>query len=96
MTCQRTITDKNWTGRRKRKCGKPAMYKQDDGLPLCARHYKRWLAKQPQTVGLEVDELTAEAQSMGLYRVDTPRINKGDSPLLGRDTSGDDPGEVTG
>jgi hypothetical protein len=45
-TCQRTITEKDWTGHYKRKCGKPATRQQDDGLPLCEGHHRRWMEKQ--------------------------------------------------
>ena len=45
-TCQRTITNKSWKGHTKRKCGKQATHKQDDGLPLCERHYNKWLLKK--------------------------------------------------
>jgi len=44
-TCQRTIIHKDWTGHRKLKCGRLATQKQDDGLPLCERHYNRWRKK---------------------------------------------------
>ena len=46
MKCQRTITDKDWTGHRKRKCGRTATKEQPDGLPLCGRHYNQWMKKQ--------------------------------------------------
>ena len=45
-TCERTIVNKNWTGHRKYKCGRNApLYCQEDGLPLCERHFNRWFKK---------------------------------------------------
>jgi hypothetical protein len=45
-TCQRTIVDKDWTGHSKRKCGKTAYCTQGvSGIPLCGRHYNKWLKK---------------------------------------------------
>ncbi len=49
--CQRTIVDKNWTGHRKRKCERVATHKQDDGLPLCERHYNKCLKKIERSRG---------------------------------------------
>ena len=43
--CQRTITEKEWYGHSKRKCGRHATKAQDDGLPLCGYHYNKWVKK---------------------------------------------------
>ena len=44
-TCQRTIKEKGWPGHTQRKCGRAATHKQNDGLPLCERHYNKWRKK---------------------------------------------------
>jgi hypothetical protein len=54
--CQRTIVDKDWTGRSTRKCGKNAPYSQPDGLPLCGHHYRRFVEKRSK---LDIMQLAA-------------------------------------
>ncbi len=50
-TCQRTIkrvgTEMGYSasGYSRGKCGRRATHTQDDGLPLCERHYNRWRKK---------------------------------------------------
>ena len=52
VTCQRTIkrvgTEFGWSpnGYDRGKCGRKATCQQDDGLPLCRKHYNRWLRKK--------------------------------------------------
>ena len=48
--CQRTVTEKKWWGHSTRKCGRRATKMQDDGLPLCDRHYAAWLRKKEWAV----------------------------------------------
>ena len=43
--CMRTIVEKGWPGHSKRKCGKPATCRQQDGLPICRKHYNQMMAK---------------------------------------------------
>jgi len=45
QTCRRRIVDKHWWGHQTWVCGRTATQKQDDGLPLCERHYNRWVKK---------------------------------------------------
>ncbi|KKK63416.1 hypothetical protein LCGC14_2994520 [marine sediment metagenome] len=48
-TCQRIMISKDWPVHRKWKCGRDATHKQDDGLPLCERHYNKWKKKLEKT-----------------------------------------------
>lgn len=43
--CQRTMINKGWPCHRKWKCDHNATHKQDDGLPLCEKHYNKWRKK---------------------------------------------------
>ncbi len=45
ILCLRTIINKSWHGRTKRKCNRKATHKQGDGLPLCERHFNKWERK---------------------------------------------------
>ena len=48
-TCQRAVTEKNKWGlgfTLSYQCGRNATHKQDDGLPLCEKHYNKWARKK--------------------------------------------------
>ena len=55
-TCHRRIIEKDWTGHKKRVCGRNATHKQDDGLPLCERHYNKWKKKLDKKEKIQSDE----------------------------------------
>lgn len=45
ITCKRN-KQQNGNGRRMNViCGKPAKFFQEDGLPLCETHFKKWFKK---------------------------------------------------
>lgn len=44
--CQRTIHLTNYWGKAgTRKCGRIVTKEQPDGLPVCERHYNKWIKK---------------------------------------------------
>lgn len=46
QTCQRNIQMTNFIGKAgKRKCGKVATHKEDNGLPICEHHYNKLMKK---------------------------------------------------
>ena len=45
LKCKRN-KKQNWLGKKMRViCNKPAEFQQEDGLPLCKKHFKRWFEK---------------------------------------------------
>ena len=58
-TCGRN-KGQNGFGRRMRViCGKPAKFQQEDGLPLCEYHFKKWFKKN---YGLEYKDFIGGCQ----------------------------------
>jgi len=45
LKCNRTIKTNSFGIERTHKCGKPANMFQDDGLPLCNGHFRKWFKK---------------------------------------------------
>jgi len=59
VTCGRNKGQDSFGRRGRNICGKPATFQQEDGLPLCTGHFKKWFKK---TYKIEYSEFINNTQ----------------------------------